>query len=53
MGGTINASYNCLDRHVEAGRGDRIAYHWRGEDGEERHITYAQLLADVSGSRTR
>src|SRR5947209_12633830 len=29
--GTLNASYNCLDRHVEAGRGDRIAFHWRGE----------------------
>jgi acetyl-CoA synthetase len=46
-GGTINASYNCLDRHVEAGRGERIAFHWRGEEGEERDITYAQLLADV------
>ena len=34
--GTINASYNCLDRHVEAGNGDRVAYHWRGEEGEER-----------------
>jgi acetyl-CoA synthetase len=45
--GTINASYNCLDRHVEAGRGDRVAYHWRGEQGERRDITYAQLLADV------
>jgi acetyl-CoA synthetase len=46
-GGAINVSYNCLDRHVEAGRGDRIAYHWRGEEGEERDITYAQLLSDV------
>jgi acetyl-CoA synthetase len=46
-GGTINASYNCLDRHVEAGRGDRVAFHWRGEEGEERDITYAQLLGDV------
>src|SRR6266702_561727 len=45
--GTINASYNCLDRHVEAGRGDRVAFHWRGEEGEERDITYAQLLAEV------
>ncbi len=45
--GTINASYNCLDRHVEAGNGDRIAFHWRGEEGEERDITYAELLADV------
>jgi acetyl-CoA synthetase len=42
--GTINASYNCLDRHVEAGLGDRVAFHWRGEEGEERDITYAWLL---------
>jgi acetyl-CoA synthetase len=47
LGGTINASHNCLDRHVEAGRGDRVAFHWRGEEGEERDITYAQLLAEV------
>jgi acetyl-CoA synthetase len=46
-GGTLNASYNCLDRHVIAGRGERVAFHWRGEDGEERDITYAQLLAEV------
>jgi acetyl-CoA synthetase len=46
-GGTLNVSYNCLDRHVIAGRGDRVAFHWRGEDGEERDITYAELLADV------
>jgi acetyl-CoA synthetase len=43
-GGKINASYNCLDRHVEAGLGDRVAFHWRGEDGDEREITYAWLL---------
>jgi acetyl-CoA synthetase len=42
-GGKINASYNCLDRHVEAGLGDRVAFHWRGEGGEEREITYAWL----------
>src|SRR5271166_6029213 len=46
-GGTLNVSYNCLDRHVEAGRGDRVAFHWRGEEGEERNITYAELLAEV------
>jgi acetyl-CoA synthetase len=46
-GGTLNISYNCLDRHVIAGRGDRIAYHWRGEEGQERDITYAQLLGEV------
>ena len=45
--GTINASYNCLDRHVLAGRGDRVAFHWRGEEGEERDLTYAELLDDV------
>jgi acetyl-CoA synthetase len=43
-GGTLNASYNCLDRHVEAGLGDRVAFKWRGEEGEERDLTYAWLL---------
>ena len=46
-GGTLNVSYNCLDRHVIAGRGDRIAFHWRGEDGQERDISYSELLAEV------
>jgi acetyl-CoA synthetase len=46
-GGTLNVSYNCLDRHVLAGRGNRVAFHWRGEEGEERDITYAELLAEV------
>ena len=41
-GGKLNASYNCLDRHVEAGLGDRVAFHWRGEEGEERDVTYAR-----------
>jgi acetyl-CoA synthetase len=45
--GRLNASANCLDRHVEAGNGDRVAYHWRGEEGEERDVTYAELHADV------
>jgi acetyl-CoA synthetase len=45
--GKINASYNCVDRHVEAGNGDRVAFHWRGEEGEERDITYAELHTDV------
>jgi len=45
--GKINASANCLDRHVEAGNGDRVAFHWHGEEGEERDITYAELLADT------
>jgi len=47
VGGTLNASYNCLDRHVQAGIGDRVALHWRGEEGDEREITYAELLAEV------
>jgi acetyl-CoA synthetase len=47
VGGTINASYNCLDRHVEAGRGERVALHWCGENGERRDISYAELLAEV------
>ncbi len=46
-GGKLNASYNCLDRHVEAGIGDRVAYHWRGEEGEELDVTYAELLRDT------
>ncbi len=46
-GGQLNVSHNCLDRHVEAGRGDRVAFHWRGEEGEERDVTYAELLRDV------
>ena len=45
--GKLNASYNCVDRHVEAGHGDRVAYYWRGEEGEEREITYADLHRDV------
>jgi acetyl-CoA synthetase len=45
--GKLNASANCLDRHVEAGLGERVAFHWRGEEGEERDITYAELLADT------
>src|SRR5919106_477384 len=46
-GGKLNASHNALDRHVEAGRGDRVALHWRGEEGEERDVTYAELLREV------
>jgi acetyl-CoA synthetase len=45
--GKLNVSHNCLDRHVEAGNGDRVAFHWRGEEGEERDITYADLHRDV------
>jgi len=45
--GKVNASYNCLDRHVEAGLGDRVAFHWRGEEGKQEAWTYADLLRDV------
>ncbi|RKR73153.1 acetate--CoA ligase [Frondihabitans australicus] len=45
--GTLNVAYNCLDRHVEAGRGDRVALHWEGEPGDSRSITYAELTAEV------
>jgi acetyl-CoA synthetase len=47
LGGTLNASYNCLDRHVEAGGGDKVAYYWEGEPGEKRTITYRDLLEEV------
>jgi acetyl-CoA synthetase len=46
-GGQLNVSYNCLDRHVAAGRGDRVAYHWEGEPGDTRTLTYADLLSHV------
>ena len=45
--GKINVAYNCLDRHVEAGNGERIAIHWEGEPGDSRSITYAELTAGV------
>jgi acetyl-CoA synthetase len=47
VGGTLNVSFNCLDRHVAAGHGDQVAYHWEGEPGDTRTITYAQLLEEV------
>ena len=47
VGGQLNVSENCLDRHVAAGLGDRVAYHWEGEPGDTRSITYADLLAEV------
>ena len=48
IGGTLNASVNCVDRHVAAGFGDQVAIHFEGEPGDTRAITYRQLLADVS-----
>ena len=47
VGGKLNAAYNCVDRHVEAGRGDRVAFHWVGEPGDTRTITYADLQDEV------
>ncbi|MEX0831904.1 MAG: acetate--CoA ligase [Nitriliruptoraceae bacterium] len=47
VGGKLNVSHNCLDRHVDAGHGDQVAYHWEGEPGDTRTITYLQLLDDV------
>ncbi len=48
IGGELNVAYNCLDRHVLAGRGDKVAFYWEGEPGDSRVITYAELLAEVS-----
>ncbi|BBX75857.1 acetate--CoA ligase [Mycobacterium shinjukuense] len=49
VGGKLNVAYNCVDRHVEAGHGDRVAIHWEGEPaGDRRTLTYADLLTQVS-----
>ncbi|MBK7721071.1 MAG: acetate--CoA ligase [Austwickia sp.] len=47
VGGKLNAAYNCVDRHVEAGKGDRVALHFVGEPGDSRDITYADMLREV------
>ncbi|MFI6388998.1 acetate--CoA ligase [Nonomuraea sp. NPDC050547] len=48
-GGRLNIAYNCVDRHVEAGRGDKVAYHWEGEpEGDSRTLTYADLQREVN-----
>ena len=49
--GTLNAAYNCCDRHVEAGHGDRVAFYFEGEPGDTREITYAR--ADHRGEAGR
>ncbi len=46
-GGKLNVSHNCLDRHVAAGLGERVAFHWVGEPGDTRTVTYRELLAEV------
>ncbi|MEO6349655.1 MAG: acetate--CoA ligase [Candidatus Limnocylindrales bacterium] len=48
VGGKLNVAYNCVDRHVENGLGDKVAYHWIGEPGDTRTITYADLQREVS-----
>ncbi|MBD2893546.1 acetate--CoA ligase [Spirillospora sp. NPDC000708] len=48
VGGELNAAYNCVDRHVEAGLGAKIAYHWEGEPGDTRTLTYADLQREVN-----
>ncbi|GAA2735309.1 acetate--CoA ligase [Pedococcus aerophilus] len=48
VGGELNVAYNCVDRHVEAGNGDRVAIHFEGEAGDTRTITYAELQKDVA-----
>ena len=47
VGGRLNVAYNCVDRHVADGHGDQVAYHWEGEPGETRAITYAELKDEV------
>ncbi|HEX6876954.1 MAG TPA: acetate--CoA ligase [Nocardioidaceae bacterium] len=48
VGGRLNAAYNCVDRHVESGKGDKVAFHWVGEpDGDTRDITYTELQDEV------
>ena len=47
VGGKLNVSFNCLDRHVLAGRGDKVALYWEGEPGDTRVVTYADLLTEV------
>ncbi len=47
-GGTLNVAHNCLDRHVNAGNGGKVAIHWEGEPGDTRKITYQDLLDEVS-----
>ena len=53
VGGKLNVSHNCLDRHVAAGRGDKVAIHFEGEPGDTRTITYAELLDEVAALRQR
>ena len=54
LGGKLNVAYNCVDRHVEAGKGEQVAFHWEGEPEEERRtITFADLQGEVVKLRER
>ena len=53
IGGRLNASYNCLDRHVLAGRGERVAFHWRGEEGRSATSPTRSCSPRCSASRAR
>ena len=53
VGGQLNVADNCLDRHVAAGKGDKVAFYWEGEPGDTRVITYAELLDEVQRLRQR
>ncbi len=48
LGGELNVTYNCVDRHVERGLGDKVAYHWIGEPGDTRTLTYRDLQSEVN-----
>ncbi len=48
LGGKLNATYNCVDRHVEAGNGGRVAFYWEGEPGDRREVTFAELLRETT-----
>ena len=52
-GGELNIAYNCVDRHVEAGLGEKVAYHWIGEPGDTRTLTYADLQREARRPPTR
>ncbi|MBE1532235.1 acetate--CoA ligase [Actinomadura algeriensis] len=47
VGGELNVAYNCVDRHVEAGNGGKVAFHWEGEPGDTRTLTYGDLQSEV------
>ena len=48
VGGKLNVTYNCVDRHVEAGNGDKVAYYWEGEPGDRRELTFADLQRETT-----